>query len=60
MNIQLDDIMKVEDELGVELTESQRTEVLNEYYETIGDEQNKYEPWFSVVENIIYQIQNNN
>ena len=55
MNIQLDDIMKVEDELNIQLTEAQRTDVLNEYYELICE--NKiYEPWMEIVENIILDL----
>lgn len=52
MKIQLDDIMKVEDELNIQLTEAQRTDVLNEYNELICE--NKiYDPWMDIVENII-------
>jgi hypothetical protein len=57
MQIQLDDIMKVEDELGVELTEVQRTEILNQYYQLDSD--NKiYQPWSDVVENLILELLN--
>jgi hypothetical protein len=57
MQVRLDDIMKVEDELGVHLTEAQRTDVLNEYYEL--DSNNKiYQPWSDVVENLILELLN--
>jgi hypothetical protein len=57
MQVRLDDIMKVEGELGVHLTEAQRTDVLNEYYEL--DSNNKiYQPWSDVVENLILELLN--
>jgi hypothetical protein len=57
MKIQLDDIMKVEDELSIQLTDEQRTEVLNQYYQLDSD--NKiYQPWSDVVENLILELIN--
>ena len=57
MKIQLDDIMKVEDELSIQLTDEQRMEVLNQYYQLDSD--NKiYQPWSDVVENLILELIN--
>ena len=57
MKIQLDDIMKVEDELSIQLTDEQRIEVLNQYYQLDSD--NKiYQPWSDVVENLILELLN--
>jgi|APGre2960657373_1045057.scaffolds.fasta_scaffold101975_1 hypothetical protein len=57
MKIQLDDIMKVEDELSIQLTDEQRIEVLNQYYQLDSD--NKiYQPWSDVVENLILELIN--
>ena len=60
MNIQLGDIMKVEDDLNIHLTEQERKDILDNYYVEVQSEQNKFEIWSDIVENLIYQIKSNN
>ena len=56
MKVELGDIMKVEDDLNIHLSETQREQVLNEYYERVGDFPN--ELWCDIVEDLIYEILN--
>lgn len=59
MTIDIDDIMKVEDELEINLSEEERQKVLDEFYERVSDETYRYEVWSDIVEGIIWEFKFN-
>ena len=59
MTIDIDDIMKVEDELEINLSEEERRKVLDEFYERVSDETYRYEVWSDIVEGIIWEFKFN-